>query len=51
MKRKKSNSYKNQQASQESHECRKQTFQELLINPIQRLPRIELYLRSKFFSG
>lgn len=33
-------------ASQESHECRKQTFQELLINPIQRLPRIELYLRT-----
>ncbi|KAH9416784.1 Protein T2 [Dermatophagoides pteronyssinus] len=33
-------------ASQESQECRKQTFQELLINPIQRLPRIELYLRT-----
>ncbi|OTF82795.1 hypothetical protein BLA29_009202, partial [Euroglyphus maynei] len=33
-------------ASQESRECRKQTFQELLINPIQRLPRIELYLRT-----
>ncbi|KAJ6222116.1 hypothetical protein RDWZM_000661 [Blomia tropicalis] len=27
-------------------ECRKQTFQELLINPIQRLPRIEMYIRA-----
>ncbi|KAH9405647.1 Protein T2, partial [Tyrophagus putrescentiae] len=33
-------------ASQLHAECKKQTFQELLINPIQRLPRIEMYLRA-----
>ncbi|XP_017481243.1 PREDICTED: protein ECT2-like [Rhagoletis zephyria] len=34
-------------ASQLNAECKKQTFQELLINPIQRLPRIEMYLREQ----
>ncbi|KAI7692918.1 hypothetical protein SSS_05543 [Sarcoptes scabiei] len=33
-------------AGEASQECKKQTFKELLINPIQRLPRIELYLRT-----
>ena len=33
-------------ASEALPECKKQRFHELLINPIQRLPRIELYLRE-----
>lgn len=38
-------------AGETQPECKKQTFKELLINPIQRLPRIEMYLRGMCAAG